>query len=243
MTYIISVTNPCWNIGTTKACFNVSKMYGIVEPHWVNPCSSRCLGQSKVDVVVLVVSCDNSLLYPINTTYLITPPPSSPPPYQPTLSTHPINSPYHSTPTHTLIPGITSLYRGAWPSVLRALPSYAASFWGYEATLSLLEKQQQRYLLTVPQQQPPQQQPPQQPPQRQKQPNYISSSKKLEKRRQHPPLRLCITHPIESTPSLSSLSLLPLSLSSSTSLLPSSHSKRKGTTWKISQNNEEWLLG
>ena len=55
------------------------------------------------------------------------------------------------------------MYRGAWPSVLRALPSYAASFWGYEATLSLLEKQQQRCLLTAPQQQKQQQQQQQQP--------------------------------------------------------------------------------
>ena len=211
-------------------------MYGTVEPRWVNPCSSRCLGQSKVDVVVFVVSCDNSFLYPPIDT-----------PYQPTLSTHP------HTPS-TLIPGITSLYRGAWPSVLRALPSYAASFWGYEATLSLLEKQQQRYLLTIsPQHQPPQRQPSHQQPQRQKLPpqqpnhitpiNHISSSKKLEKPRQHPPLRLRVTHPIGSIPSLSSLSLLPLSLSSSSTLLSPSHSKRKGRTFKVSQNNEEWLLG
>ena len=131
------------------------------------------------------------------------------------------------------------MYRGAWPSVLRALPSYAASFWGYEATLSLLEQQQQRYLSTVP----PQPQPPQRKPLPQQQPNYISSSQNLEKRRQHPPLRLCITHPIESTPLLSSLSLLPLSLSSSSTLLSPSHSKRKGKTFKVSQNNEEWLLG
>ena len=169
-------------------------------------------------MVVFVVTYNNSLLYP------------------------PINPPYQPTPSHTpstLIPGITSLYRGAWPSVLRALPSYAASFWGYEATLSLLEQQQQRYLSTVP----PQPQPPQRKPLPQQQPNYISSSQNLEKRRQHPPLRLCITHPIESTPLLSSLSLLPLSLSSSSTLLSPSHSKRKGKTFKVSQNNEEWLLG
>ena len=36
--------------------------------------------------------------------------------------------------------GPLGLYRGAWPSILRALPSYAASFWGYEATLSFMEK-------------------------------------------------------------------------------------------------------
>lgn len=28
--------------------------------------------------------------------------------------------------------GLGELYRGALPSVLRAVPSYAASFWGYE---------------------------------------------------------------------------------------------------------------
>ena len=36
--------------------------------------------------------------------------------------------------------GPQGLYRGAWPSILRALPSYAASFWGYEATLQFMEK-------------------------------------------------------------------------------------------------------
>ena len=36
--------------------------------------------------------------------------------------------------------GFGALYKGAWPSILRALPSYAVSFWGYEATLSILEK-------------------------------------------------------------------------------------------------------
>ena len=34
--------------------------------------------------------------------------------------------------------GPQGLYRGAWPSILRALPSYAASFWGYEATLQFM---------------------------------------------------------------------------------------------------------
>ena len=36
--------------------------------------------------------------------------------------------------------GVGALYRGAYPSILRALPSYAASFWGYEKTLELIEK-------------------------------------------------------------------------------------------------------
>ena len=36
--------------------------------------------------------------------------------------------------------GFGALYKGAWPSILRALPSYAVSFWGYEATLAILEK-------------------------------------------------------------------------------------------------------
>lgn len=36
--------------------------------------------------------------------------------------------------------GVGALYKGAWPSILRALPSYAVSFWGYEATLAILEK-------------------------------------------------------------------------------------------------------
>ena len=36
--------------------------------------------------------------------------------------------------------GPRALYRGAWPSILRALPSYAVSFWGYETTLAFMEK-------------------------------------------------------------------------------------------------------
>ena len=36
--------------------------------------------------------------------------------------------------------GLAALYRGAWPSVVRALPSYAVSFWGYELTLQLMER-------------------------------------------------------------------------------------------------------
>ena len=36
--------------------------------------------------------------------------------------------------------GLAVLYRGAWPSVVRALPSYAVSFWGYELTLQLMER-------------------------------------------------------------------------------------------------------
>ena len=39
-----------------------------------------------------------------------------------------------------VVGGIGALYRGAYPSVLRALPSYAASFWGYEKTLELIER-------------------------------------------------------------------------------------------------------
>ena len=35
---------------------------------------------------------------------------------------------------------LSGLYRGAGTSVLRAIPSYAASWWGYELTLSLMDR-------------------------------------------------------------------------------------------------------
>jgi hypothetical protein len=36
--------------------------------------------------------------------------------------------------------GYKGLYRGAAPTIIRSLPQYAASFWGYEATLLLIER-------------------------------------------------------------------------------------------------------
>jgi Mitochondrial carrier protein len=36
--------------------------------------------------------------------------------------------------------GLGALYKGITPSVIRALPAYAASFWGYEATLAIVEQ-------------------------------------------------------------------------------------------------------
>lgn len=38
----------------------------------------------------------------------------------------------------------SGLYRGAGTSVLRAIPSYAASWWGYELTLSLMDRYKRR---------------------------------------------------------------------------------------------------
>ena len=36
--------------------------------------------------------------------------------------------------------GWLSLYRGAGTSIMRAIPSYAASWWGYELTLDIIER-------------------------------------------------------------------------------------------------------
>ena len=33
-----------------------------------------------------------------------------------------------------------ALYRGAGTSIVRAIPSYAASWWGYELTLAVIER-------------------------------------------------------------------------------------------------------
>ena len=41
--------------------------------------------------------------------------------------------------------GYSGLYKGVVPSVVRAIPSYAASFWGYEATLLLADKIKESY--------------------------------------------------------------------------------------------------
>jgi hypothetical protein len=38
------------------------------------------------------------------------------------------------------VDGLGGLYRGMVPTVVRSLPQYAASFWGYETTLLLIEK-------------------------------------------------------------------------------------------------------
>jgi len=40
--------------------------------------------------------------------------------------------------TPSALAGLGELYRGAMPSVLRAVPSYAASFWGYEVRIRAL---------------------------------------------------------------------------------------------------------
>ena len=48
--------------------------------------------------------------------------------------------------------GYKGLYRGAAPTIIRSLPQYAASFWGYEATLLLIErlKKERRKRLHLP---------------------------------------------------------------------------------------------
>jgi hypothetical protein len=45
--------------------------------------------------------------------------------------------------------GIQGLYRGAGTTLLRAIPSYALSFFGYEVTLQALEKRQPKQLLSL----------------------------------------------------------------------------------------------
>jgi hypothetical protein len=42
------------------------------------------------------------------------------------------------------VDGLGGLYRGTVPTVVRSLPQYAASFWGYESTLLLIEKLKKR---------------------------------------------------------------------------------------------------